>query len=173
MPRPWSPRLQQHLPDQRKDRAGCQVDHHLRFLYWIRWEPGRSGRSGRSSAEMDGLDQIGASRVKLWNVEKWFLPFKVSNICVWLRKEKICHLALFMNLIRIRSNMIAMQASNLLSRYNDMSPLENHHCAVSFKILSSPECNIFTNLSTEEFKEVKIYHSFSKKRCRAESFQLA
>ena len=38
-----------------------------------------------------------------------------------------------------------------------MSPLENHHCAVSFKILSSPECNIFTNLSTEEFKEVEIY----------------
>ena len=106
------------------------------------------------------MDRMGASRVKCLNVEKCFLRFKVSNICVWLRKEKICHLALFMNLIRIRSNMIAMQASNLLSRYNDMSPLENHHCAVSFKILSSPECNIFTNLSTEEFKEVKIYHSF-------------
>ena len=42
-----------------------------------------------------------------------------------------------------------------LSRYNDMSPLENHHCAVSFKILSSPECNIFMNLSPEEFKEVR------------------
>ena len=40
-------------------------------------------------------------------------------------------------------------------RYNDMSPLENHHCAVSFNILSAPECNIFTNLSTEEFKEVE------------------
>ena len=38
-----------------------------------------------------------------------------------------------------------------------MSPLENHHCAVSFKILSSPECNIFTNLTTEEFKEVNNY----------------
>ena len=36
-----------------------------------------------------------------------------------------------------------------------MSPLENHHCAVSFKILSSPECNIFMNLSPEEFKEVR------------------
>ena len=38
-----------------------------------------------------------------------------------------------------------------------MSPLENHHCAVSFKILSSPECNIFTNLTTEEFKEVELF----------------
>ena len=36
-----------------------------------------------------------------------------------------------------------------------MSPLENHHCAVSFKILSSPECNIFANLSEEEFKEIR------------------
>ena len=36
-----------------------------------------------------------------------------------------------------------------------MSPLENHHCAISFKILGSPECNIFTNLSPEEFKEVR------------------
>ena len=36
-----------------------------------------------------------------------------------------------------------------------MSPLENHHCAVSFKILSSPECNIFANMSEDEFKEVR------------------
>jgi len=45
--------------------------------------------------------------------------------------------------------------TELAVRYNDMSPLENHHCAVSFKILSSPECNIFANLSPEEFKEVR------------------
>ena len=41
-----------------------------------------------------------------------------------------------------------------ISRYNDMSPLENHHCAVSFKILSSPESNIFANMSEEEFKVI-------------------
>jgi len=45
--------------------------------------------------------------------------------------------------------------SELAVRYNDMSPLENHHCAVSFKILSCPECNIFANLTPEEFKEVR------------------
>lgn len=45
--------------------------------------------------------------------------------------------------------------TELAVRYNDVSPLENHHCAVSFKILSQPECNIFANLSPEQFKEVR------------------
>ena len=40
-------------------------------------------------------------------------------------------------------------------RYNDMSPLENHHCAISFKILAQPECNIFANCSPELFKEIR------------------
>ena len=40
-------------------------------------------------------------------------------------------------------------------RYNDMSPLENHHCAMSFKILSQPECNIFANCSQDEFNEIR------------------
>jgi len=40
-------------------------------------------------------------------------------------------------------------------RYNDMSPLENHHCAMSFKILSQPECNIFANCSADVFKEIR------------------
>merc|ERR1719201_3051365 len=53
--------------------------------------------------------------------------------------------------------------TELAVRYNDMSPLENHHCAVSFKILSSPECNIFTNLSTE----VSLCPAFQLTRERA------
>ena len=40
-----------------------------------------------------------------------------------------------------------------------MSPLENHHCAVSFKILSSPESNIFANMSEEEFKVTVSFFS--------------
>ena len=48
--------------------------------------------------------------------------------------------------------MMKMMMMMMLIRYNDMSPLENHHCAVSFKILSSPESNIFANMSEEEFK---------------------
>jgi len=40
-------------------------------------------------------------------------------------------------------------------RYNDISPLENHHCAVAFQILSNPSCNIFSNVSEENFKEIR------------------
>ena len=49
-------------------------------------------------------------------------------------------------------------------RYNDISPLENHHCAISFKILSQPECNIFANCTPEVFKQIRAvtyYKNFS------------
>ncbi|XP_030610510.1 high affinity cGMP-specific 3',5'-cyclic phosphodiesterase 9A-like isoform X2 [Archocentrus centrarchus] len=45
--------------------------------------------------------------------------------------------------------------TDLALRYNDMSPLENHHCAVAFGILSKPECNIFKNLTSEQYKHVR------------------
>ena len=59
--------------------------------------------------------------------------------------------------LAVRSDQVlpSVAVTVLSYRYNDMSPLENHHCAVSFKILSSPECNIFANLSEEEFKEIR------------------
>uniref|UniRef100_UPI00398EF818 high affinity cGMP-specific 3',5'-cyclic phosphodiesterase 9A n=1 Tax=Pristiophorus japonicus TaxID=55135 RepID=UPI00398EF818 len=45
--------------------------------------------------------------------------------------------------------------TELALRYNDISPLENHHCSVAFKILEKPENNIFRNLTTEQFKRVR------------------
>ncbi|KNE54919.1 hypothetical protein AMAG_00863 [Allomyces macrogynus ATCC 38327] len=39
--------------------------------------------------------------------------------------------------------------------YNDQSPLENHHCAVGFRILRSPKCNIFAQLSNKEYEHVR------------------
>ncbi|KAI3378701.1 hypothetical protein SNEBB_005626 [Seison nebaliae] len=45
--------------------------------------------------------------------------------------------------------------TELAIRYNDKSPLENHHCAVAFQILSIPECNIFSSLSNESFHYVR------------------
>ena len=34
--------------------------------------------------------------------------------------------------------------------YNDESVLENHHLAVSFKLLQKPGCDIFSNLSKKQ-----------------------
>uniref|UniRef100_A0A3Q3QC52 High affinity cGMP-specific 3',5'-cyclic phosphodiesterase 9A n=1 Tax=Monopterus albus TaxID=43700 RepID=A0A3Q3QC52_MONAL len=45
--------------------------------------------------------------------------------------------------------------TELAVRYNDISPLENHHCAVAFQILSLPECNIFANVDPEAFKHIR------------------
>ncbi|QQP49841.1 High affinity cGMPspecific 3'_5'cyclic phosphodiesterase 9Alike, partial [Caligus rogercresseyi] len=44
--------------------------------------------------------------------------------------------------------------TDLAVRYNDMSPLENHHCAMCFKILSIAECNIFANCGSDVSKEI-------------------
>ncbi|XP_071969460.1 high affinity cGMP-specific 3',5'-cyclic phosphodiesterase 9A isoform X2 [Engystomops pustulosus] len=45
--------------------------------------------------------------------------------------------------------------TELAIRYNDISPLENHHCAVAFQILAQPENNIFSNISPEVFKQIR------------------
>uniref|UniRef100_A0A8C8JC71 Phosphodiesterase n=1 Tax=Oncorhynchus tshawytscha TaxID=74940 RepID=A0A8C8JC71_ONCTS len=45
--------------------------------------------------------------------------------------------------------------TELAVRYNDISPLENHHCAVAFQILSLPECNIFANVELEAYKQIR------------------
>ncbi|XP_069791017.1 high affinity cGMP-specific 3',5'-cyclic phosphodiesterase 9A [Narcine bancroftii] len=57
--------------------------------------------------------------------------------------------------------------TELALRYNDISPLENHHCSVAFKILEKTcrlrklllcekhENNIFRNLTTEQYKRIR------------------
>ncbi|XP_059822221.1 high affinity cGMP-specific 3',5'-cyclic phosphodiesterase 9A isoform X2 [Hypanus sabinus] len=45
--------------------------------------------------------------------------------------------------------------TELAVRYNDISPLENHHCAVAFQIFSQPECNIFNNMDPEIAKQIR------------------
>uniref|UniRef100_A0A2I3GH47 Phosphodiesterase n=1 Tax=Nomascus leucogenys TaxID=61853 RepID=A0A2I3GH47_NOMLE len=45
--------------------------------------------------------------------------------------------------------------TELAVRYNDISPLENHHCAVAFQILAEPECNIFSNIPADVFKQIR------------------
>jgi high affinity cGMP-specific 3',5'-cyclic phosphodiesterase 9 len=45
--------------------------------------------------------------------------------------------------------------TELAIRYNDVSPLENHHCAVAFKILANPDWNIFGNVEAEVFRQIR------------------
>ncbi|KAF7656879.1 hypothetical protein LDENG_00035150 [Lucifuga dentata] len=45
--------------------------------------------------------------------------------------------------------------TDLAIRYNDISPLENHHCAIAFGILSKPECNILKNMTNEQYKQIR------------------
>lgn len=45
--------------------------------------------------------------------------------------------------------------TELAVRYNDISPLENHHCAVAFQIISQPEFNIFSNVDQDQFKQIR------------------
>lgn len=45
--------------------------------------------------------------------------------------------------------------TELAIRYNDISPLENHHCSVAFRILEMEDCNIFKSFSSEDFKQVR------------------
>jgi len=42
--------------------------------------------------------------------------------------------------------------TELALRYNDISPLENHHCSVAFRILRTPKFNIFGHMDKETFK---------------------
>ncbi|XP_048202139.1 high affinity cGMP-specific 3',5'-cyclic phosphodiesterase 9A isoform X1 [Perognathus longimembris pacificus] len=45
--------------------------------------------------------------------------------------------------------------TELAVRYNDISPLENHHCAVAFQILAQPECNIFSRVPPDGFRQIR------------------
>ncbi|CAH8454446.1 unnamed protein product [Heterobilharzia americana] len=45
--------------------------------------------------------------------------------------------------------------TELAIRYNDISPLENHHCAVAFSIVNHPELNIFANVSQDTFRRIR------------------
>ena len=55
---------------------------------------------------------------------------------------------------RNNSFMIAT-SSPLAMMYNDISVLENHHCATGFEILSRPECNLLKCFTPEKTKELR------------------
>ncbi|CAJ1383478.1 unnamed protein product, partial [Effrenium voratum] len=86
---------------------------------------------------------------------------KVANVA-----EHLCHAELYALIIgalchdcdhRGYNNAFEiMTRSELALRYNDASPLENHHCARAFEIALSKEgCNIFQDFSTEVYSLIR------------------
>jgi len=45
--------------------------------------------------------------------------------------------------------------SELALTYNDISPLENHHCSVAFDILKNPQVNILAQLDSDTYRRVR------------------
>eukprot|EP01137_Pigoraptor_chileana_P009547 Opistho-2@58002 len=45
--------------------------------------------------------------------------------------------------------------TELAIRYNDASPLENHHCSVAFQLISEPSANIFENLDKDMYNKIR------------------
>ena len=48
-----------------------------------------------------------------------------------------------------------LTGSDLALMYNDESVLENHHLAVSFKLLQKKNCNIFMNLQKKQMQTLR------------------
>lgn len=70
-----------------------------------------------------------------------------------LLETDIANVLFKVSLFNVRYQINAQ--TELAVRYNDISPLENHHCAVAFQILAEPECNIFSNIDQEQFKRIR------------------
>lgn len=86
----------------------------------------------------------------LWTVD---LPSKIGDLEVLiLLTSCICHdldHPGYNNIYQINAK------TELAIRYNDISPLENHHCSVAFRVLENEDCNIFKSFSMEQFKQIR------------------
>lgn len=75
-----------------------------------------------------------------------------SSVSLLLSHLSLC-LSLLLLILFVRYQINAR--TEMALRYNDISPLENHHCAVAFQIFSQPDCNIFFNFDPEAFKQIR------------------
>jgi len=55
----------------------------------------------------------------------------------------------------LNNNYLISVGHELAIRYNDQSVLENFHCANTFEILRSDDCNIFSNLDRAQYTTVR------------------
>lgn len=50
----------------------------------------------------------------------------------------------------LNNDFLVKSSDALAIEYNDLSPLENHHLAQSFRLLTRPDCNVLSHLSKEK-----------------------
>ncbi|XP_033301645.1 uncharacterized protein LOC117206424 isoform X1 [Bombus bifarius] len=85
-----------------------------------------------------------------WTVD---LPSRIGDLEVFiLIVSCICHdldHPGYNNIYQINAR------TELALRYNDISPLENHHCSVAFRVLEAPECNILASLDNATYRVVR------------------
>lgn len=53
------------------------------------------------------------------------------------------------------NNFHVMSGSDTALLYNDRAVLENHHISAAFRLLKDDDCNVLSNLSREEFRELR------------------
>jgi hypothetical protein len=90
-------------------------------------------------------------------MRRWGLPLHLVHV-----RKLLCTVLImfYINVLpssaSFTNNYLQINArTELALRYNDISPLENHHCSVAFEIVERPECNILKNLTTDQFKRLR------------------
>ncbi|XP_028824038.1 high affinity cGMP-specific 3',5'-cyclic phosphodiesterase 9A [Denticeps clupeoides] len=93
------------------------------------------------------VTQMMYSMIHLCSLQEKFTPLEI----LILMTAAVCHdldHPGYNNVYQINAR------TELAVRYNDISPLENHHCAVAFHIFSQPDCNIFSHFDPETVKQI-------------------
>ncbi|RXG57970.1 High affinity cGMP-specific 3',5'-cyclic phosphodiesterase 9A [Armadillidium vulgare] len=88
----------------------------------------------------------------------WYVDLgltKTFNIDMEVLRSFLCNVYLNYNQVpfhNFRHAFSVAQMTELALRYNDISPLENHHCAVAFSVLEKNYCNILRELNVQDYK---------------------
>jgi len=78
-----------------------------------------------------------------------FLP---ESSMFWLMLSSIAH---DLGHLGVNNQYLIETSAELALKYNDRSPLENMHCATMFQVVSDPECNVFSQVERDLYKEMR------------------
>jgi len=93
------------------------------------------------------VTQFISYQITISNLQNYFTAFELFGLLV----AAICHDANhdgFTNTYNIKAE------TPLGILFKNQSVMETHHCAIAISVISKEECNIFSSLSTDEFKNM-------------------